>query len=84
MISQNMNNIPQAIGRLCRICNAKFRSKRLYEEHAYRMEEADELNEILAKELHDIQQEGMKEEKEVKYFKEEIELMNKLIKSTRK
>jgi len=54
MISQNMNNIPQAIGRLCRICNAKFRSKRLYEEHAYRMEEADELNEILAKELHDI------------------------------
>ena len=48
------------------------------------MEEADELNEILAKELHDSQQEGMSEEKEVKYFKEEIESINRLIKSTRK
>ena len=29
------------------------------------MEEADELNEILAKELHDIREEGMTEEKEL-------------------
>jgi hypothetical protein len=47
-----MNNNPQTIGKLCRVCSSKFRSKRLYEEHAYRMEEADELNEILSKELH--------------------------------
>ena len=71
--SKNMNNTSPSIGRICRECRAKFRCKSVYEEHAYRMEEADELNEILAKELYDIQQEGMDEEKEVNYFKGEIE-----------
>ena len=49
-----MSNNSQVIGKSCRECGAKFRSKRLYEEHAFQMEEADELNEILAKGLYDI------------------------------
>ena len=49
-----MNDNAPSVGRSCRECGAKFRSKRLYEEHAYQMEEADDLNEILSKELYDI------------------------------